>query len=353
MSPQGQSYGHAYLTSYGWAGTGTGLRRGAIDKPLAVPPKKNLAGLGKDRDEAFPFWDHLFTAASKAITIKVSSDDEDADEDPSKPTATLSLKRTTTGIISNRPPVSGTPASASGTATPDSDVPGAGTLTRLSLIATAKREAARRGLYSRFFRGPVLGPDGDPSVGTTPDSTPESSSVSTPAPERVDDTAKVTETARGNKKRKSEDRTETREERRERKRLRRERKAAKTAKKAKKAEKAEKAEAEAESADGLEDGRKARKRRDKAAKLTGDEKHRTPKKKRKRDEESAEVVKSSHTAAAKKTGGKSKKDADVVDEKHKKETTSHIPTSDKPSATDGPNTVLTTKKKNGKRKETS
>ena len=30
---------------------------------------------------------------------------------------------------------------------------------RLSLMALAKREAARRGLYSRFFRGPVLGPN--------------------------------------------------------------------------------------------------------------------------------------------------------------------------------------------------
>lgn len=51
------SYGHAYLTSYGWTGTGAGLRKGAIAKPLAIPPKKNLSGLGKDRDEAFPFWD--------------------------------------------------------------------------------------------------------------------------------------------------------------------------------------------------------------------------------------------------------------------------------------------------------
>jgi len=30
---------------------------------------------------------------------------------------------------------------------------------RLSLLALAKRETARRGLYSRFFRGPILGPD--------------------------------------------------------------------------------------------------------------------------------------------------------------------------------------------------
>ena len=51
------SYGHAYLTSYGWTGTGNGLRKDAIAKPLAIPQKKNLSGLGKDRDEAFPFWD--------------------------------------------------------------------------------------------------------------------------------------------------------------------------------------------------------------------------------------------------------------------------------------------------------
>ncbi|KIK80372.1 hypothetical protein PAXRUDRAFT_158877 [Paxillus rubicundulus Ve08.2h10] len=348
MSSHGQSYGHAYLKSYGWAGTGTGLRRGAIDKPLAVPPKKNLAGLGKDRDEAFPFWDHLFTAASKAITIKVSSDDENTDEDPSKPTASLSLKRTTTGIISNRPPISGTPAAASSSTTPDSDTPGAGTLKRLSLIAAAKREAARRGLYSRFFRGPVLDPDDGPSVGTTPASTPESSSVPTPASERVDGTTKVTETVRENKKRKSEDRTEKREERRERKRLKRERKAAKTLKKAKKAE--------AESVvDGSEDGRKARKRRDKAAKLASDEEHSTSllPKKRKQDRESTEVVKGSHPAAARGMGKKSKKDVDVVDDQHEKGTTrtSHTPIGDK-SSMDEPNTILTTKKQKSKRKET-
>jgi hypothetical protein len=63
----------------------------------------------------------------------------------------VTIKRTTTGILSNRRPVSGT-AACSGTSTPDSETP------RLSLIANAKREAAKRGLYSRFFRGPILGP---------------------------------------------------------------------------------------------------------------------------------------------------------------------------------------------------
>ncbi|ETW81669.1 hypothetical protein HETIRDRAFT_384030 [Heterobasidion irregulare TC 32-1] len=144
--------GHSYLVAQGWSGTGTGLRRGAISRPLAIPQKKNLAGLGKDRDEAFPFWDHLFAAAATAIKVKISSDDEDMEEEG---TRTFELKRTTTGILSNRRPLIGTPAS-SGTATPSSD---STSTSRLSLMALAKKEAARRGLYSRFFKGPVIGPD--------------------------------------------------------------------------------------------------------------------------------------------------------------------------------------------------
>jgi nucleolar protein TMA23 len=49
--------GHSYLVAQGWSGKGTGLRQGAISRPLAIPQKKTLSGLGKDRDEAFPFWD--------------------------------------------------------------------------------------------------------------------------------------------------------------------------------------------------------------------------------------------------------------------------------------------------------
>ncbi|KIM89136.1 hypothetical protein PILCRDRAFT_813044 [Piloderma croceum F 1598] len=141
--------GHSYLVAQGWSGKGTGLRQGAISRPLAIPQKKTLSGLGKDRDEAFPFWDHLFTAAASTIKIKVTSDDEDSDN--SQSSSAVTIKRTTTGILSNRRPVSGTAAN-SGSSTPDSETP------RLSLIANAKREAAKRGLYSRFFRGPVLGP---------------------------------------------------------------------------------------------------------------------------------------------------------------------------------------------------
>ncbi|KAJ7147073.1 hypothetical protein C8R43DRAFT_539375 [Mycena crocata] len=144
--------GHSYLVSQGWTGSGTGLRQGAISRPLAIPQKKTLAGLGKERDEAFPFWDHLFSAASKSIQIKLDGDSDDSDAETN---VNVSLKRTSTGILSNRRPVTGTTAESSGATTPDVESPSP----RLSLLATAKREAAKRGLYSRFFRGPVLGPD--------------------------------------------------------------------------------------------------------------------------------------------------------------------------------------------------
>jgi hypothetical protein len=55
--------------------------------------------------------------------------------------------------------VVGTPVS-SGTATPTprSDDASGSSTPRLSLLALSKRETARRGLYSMFFRGPTLGP---------------------------------------------------------------------------------------------------------------------------------------------------------------------------------------------------
>ncbi|PBK97612.1 hypothetical protein ARMGADRAFT_1162454 [Armillaria gallica] len=150
--------GHSFLVSQGWSGKGTGLRQGAITRPVIVNQKKTLSGIGKDRDEAFPFWDHLFSAAAKSIQVKISSDDDDESETVVSTEATLTLKRTTTGILCNRRPLGGTLVSSSGTSTPDSDL-----MPRLSLLAMAKREAAKRGLYARFFRGPVLGPDTIPS----------------------------------------------------------------------------------------------------------------------------------------------------------------------------------------------
>ncbi|TFK52597.1 hypothetical protein OE88DRAFT_1807481 [Heliocybe sulcata] len=150
--------GHAYLSAQGWAGTGSGLREGSISRPVIITQKKTLAGIGKDRDEAFPFWDHLYSAAAKAIKLKVAdSDEEDSANTEQSIPATVS--RTRTGIPSNRRPVEGTPAT-SGTATPvagSSDSLGP----KFSLLTLARKEAAKRGLYSMFFRGPVLGPDED------------------------------------------------------------------------------------------------------------------------------------------------------------------------------------------------
>ncbi|KAG2071412.1 hypothetical protein BDR04DRAFT_1231197 [Suillus decipiens] len=213
--------GHSYLTSYGWSGKGTGLRTGAIDRPLAIPKKRNLAGIGKDRDEAFPFWDHLYSAATKAITIKIVDDDDD-DDDQNKD-STLQIKRTSTGIISNRRPLLGTPAS--GISTPDSD-----SYPCTSVMAIAKREAARQGLYSRFFRGPTLSPD-DPSKPTSP--APSLHSADPTLQREIAPQTNFKETT----KRKSSELLETREQRRERKRLKREKKEKRAAKVAAKARK--------------------------------------------------------------------------------------------------------------------
>lgn len=70
---------------------------------------------------------------------------------------TTVFKRTTTGILCNRRPLLGTPAT-SGLTTPSISGEPSATLS-VSLLTMAKREAAKKGLYSRFFRGPVLGPE--------------------------------------------------------------------------------------------------------------------------------------------------------------------------------------------------
>jgi len=62
------------------------------------------------------------------------------------------LKLTSTGILSNRRPVTGVSASTSGVSTPtDSHRP--------NLLFTAKREAAKATLYARFHQGTTLAAD--------------------------------------------------------------------------------------------------------------------------------------------------------------------------------------------------
>lgn len=185
--------GHDYLTKRGWAGKGTALRNGGISRPIAVSQKRTLSGLGKDRDEAFPFWEHVFDASLSTINIKIASSDTDSDDEEggessssgaapvsatlhsrdlhsthnlnSQKQTPVALQRTVTGILSNRRPTSGTPAT-SGTSTPQTAHP------RLSLFAIARRDAVRRDLYARFYRGPVI-------ISLEPE-TPTASSPSTP-----------------------------------------------------------------------------------------------------------------------------------------------------------------------------
>jgi hypothetical protein len=74
--------------------------------------------------------------------------------------ALSTLKRTTTGIISNRRPAIG----VSATPTPADEPPQAAAPTSFNLLAAAKRAAARQHLYAFFYRGPVLGPDAEAVV---------------------------------------------------------------------------------------------------------------------------------------------------------------------------------------------
>ncbi|XP_006462759.1 hypothetical protein AGABI2DRAFT_119602 [Agaricus bisporus var. bisporus H97] len=172
--------GHSYLVSQGWSGHGTGLRQDSIIRPLAIPQKRTLAGLGKDRDEAFPFWDHVFSIAAKSIQVKLYKDDED-DSDTEDTPIQSSLELTTTGIISNKPPKLGLSATGIATATTTSSssnsgintpaittsiIPNSLASSSSNLLVAAKKESAKRILYSRFFRGPVLGPDSDAIIKT-------------------------------------------------------------------------------------------------------------------------------------------------------------------------------------------
>ena len=111
----------------------------------------------------------VFTAAATSIKVKLYNDDDDEDsvslplvqtrailtacrqDTPQPSSSSTPLDRTSTGIISNKPQKIGLSALTAAA----SDVTG------LSVMALAKRESARRCLYSRFFRGPVLGPDSE------------------------------------------------------------------------------------------------------------------------------------------------------------------------------------------------
>jgi hypothetical protein len=230
---------HSYLTSQGWSGKGKGLRDGSLVRPLAIPRKRTLAGVGKDRDEAFPFWDHLFSAAAKAIRVRIASDHEDdGDRDQSVSVcvplsslfsplkssvkdneraggSTLRVTRTTTGIISNRRPATGTPAISGQTTPSTSEDAECAPRPSLNLLSTAKREAAKRSLYSRFFSGPVLGPDVSP--GDEPAGLSEITGASVKSESDLD--AGDKSRRKDERKKRRAEKEQRREERHQRKRL--------------------------------------------------------------------------------------------------------------------------------------
>ncbi|CAE6459902.1 hypothetical protein RSOLAG22IIIB_01736 [Rhizoctonia solani] len=173
--------GQTHLVKQGWKGHGHPLKVGGRSRPVVIAQKKTLGGIGKDRDESFAFWDHLYDVAAKTIKLKLPGDDSSADSDQESQNPVNQLHRTQTGILSNRRPVTlPTPSSSKSPTPPPCSA---------SIISLAKKEAARRTLYSRFLRGPVitqealdsnsatLAKTNNTDSGTLPLSTPSSSPV--------------------------------------------------------------------------------------------------------------------------------------------------------------------------------
>lgn len=111
----------------------------------------------------------------------------------------------------------------------------------MNVMSLAKRESARRGLYSRFFRGPVLGPDTEELQASevAQQSSPSRSESNDPkcsvsiaelreGKKRKSREEGEEETGLVRKKRKSKGGNETKEERKERRRLKKLKKEGKT-----------------------------------------------------------------------------------------------------------------------------
>lgn len=66
-----------YLTTQGWGGTGVpldGAGGSGLKKPLAIPTKRGLKGLGKERDRAVEWWDNLFEVGGSSQKENVGYD---------------------------------------------------------------------------------------------------------------------------------------------------------------------------------------------------------------------------------------------------------------------------------------
>lgn len=58
-----------YLRGLGWQGPGSSLNNSANGraKPVSVVQKKSLAGIGRDRDTSFAWWDAVFSSVANKV----------------------------------------------------------------------------------------------------------------------------------------------------------------------------------------------------------------------------------------------------------------------------------------------
>ncbi|KAI9634649.1 uncharacterized protein MKK02DRAFT_37529 [Dioszegia hungarica] len=133
-----------HLSKQGWKGKGTALKTGHLTRPLAVVQKKTLSGVGKDRDEAVPFWDQIFAAT--AASLSLPSTPLSTSPAPSSPNCTAITPK----LADPRTNKSGS-WQTSGTSSSAPRGQGG-----LSVGVRVSRDMARRGLYSKFFRGAVV-----------------------------------------------------------------------------------------------------------------------------------------------------------------------------------------------------
>ncbi|SNX85693.1 uncharacterized protein MEPE_04402 [Melanopsichium pennsylvanicum] len=132
-----------FLVSQGWEGVGVPLDGKAgkgLKKPLAITQKKTLSGIGKDRDRADDWWNSIFTAGAKSLSIGPSPASSAA------PTPILDKSKASCSLTSWN---MGERSAATAT---------------MSLSSLAKREHARKTLMSNFVRGKPIVPAVEPSV---------------------------------------------------------------------------------------------------------------------------------------------------------------------------------------------
>lgn len=132
-----------FLVSQGWEGVGVpldGKTGKGLKKPLAITQKRTLSGIGRDRDRADDWWNSIFTAGAKSLSIGPSP----ASSGASTPT----LDKST--------------ASSSGTSWTMGERSAASTT--MSLSSLAKREHARKTLMSNFVRGKPIVPAVEPTI---------------------------------------------------------------------------------------------------------------------------------------------------------------------------------------------